>query len=600
MQSTLGACCRFVGGCGVMLAMLVPDTCVAQPAKHLAGDNIISENAAREMGRKVDTEGFRKIIAQGNVAVFHLFLQGMYYEGIHLLPAEIEDIAIANFDDPLLGKAIRSIFLRYQTRKMFELHAARIRAATDIREPSFEQIFNTHLSDIEDALAGLAPRYPSTLDRPNMVAEFLGARKHPAGVPLLIAELSNAITPPNARILQMLKQYPSTEVWKAALNALTSLHTAGRIETQNYKLLAKDLEDSIALAAGPKGTVAYWKKVERKEALNLQTQRIQPNYDYIRALNLKGLRDKKWDPNLFAVELARYLEKVEVLAQEMSVTPENFDMSLKYFSLGMALRFQLKDPEAAVRAFSKAASYRNWLGQIAVADTYQFAMNNKQGAIAAYEKALGSPDFPPKHSGTQAQWNNRWLTEEINFLRTGKRFSGGLSEVDVAGFFEAMNSHMSPFLNAEGTREALGELIDGNMAIAQSRQNWPEMSASVGKVMRAPLSARLDSLPASRLILRLSFSYISCLPDAESILRQLAKNDPSGFWSTPWLAAARAVSQSEVIKAESLKNGVAGLMPGIALGSDAPIVAAANQFMNARKAVSPASGKNTQRAEQRR
>ena len=112
--------------------------------------------------------------------------------------------------------------------------------------------------------------------------------------------------------------------------------------------------------------------------------------------------------------------------------------------------------------------------------------------------------------------------------------------------------------------------------------SWSTIESDLARVDRRDLAQKLEALPASRLTLIATIQPLTALPDADSILRYLARNDPSGYWSTCLLGTAAFIAQQgEAGKAEAARNGTALLLPGLA-GQPNALSAAATQFLRVR------------------
>ena len=567
-----------------VVCMLLSQGCLGTPlteAEKQLLQNSMSVTEAETLGSRGDAEGIKKIIALGDASLVRRFGVGMMDADITILPNDVERVVVANFDHPTLGMALRDMRSRYQTRPMFELHLARIKAAYALNEPSLYLIFNTDLSGIEAPLISISTKYPSGNGIPNAVTMFLGARRYPPAVPMLIAAIPDGYNPPSQHnpVLDRLQAYPSVEVWKTARDGIESLHRAGKIAMENYTAAAKRFDMLIANAVGTSSTIstlAAAVKAKNREAYTRKLEAIQPGYKFI-------AKFQNIDSRKFADELGRYLEKVEPLAIELADSSTLWDLARVYYALGMTLRFHLGEPAAAAGAFMKASEHGIWQGLLAAADTYQFALGDKVKAIAAYQRTL---DGPRPAMRDEADWYRLWLPGEIRFLRTGARFAGSMSETEVAGFFESAGYGDPAFSRNYGIGEIVRDLPDVQW-LGAGVKNWPDLATAVAKQDRSQLAAKLDAMPASRLVLRAALRHISLLPDADSILRQLRKHDPSGYWSTPILAAALSVTQNgDQAKTAALRNGIAAGLPGLAsasTGKAVPLAAAASTFMHERK-----------------
>ncbi len=558
-------------GAFLMFANIVMAAPLTDAEKRLLQGSITSA-AAEMMGNHGDAAGLKRIVLLGDDSLVYRFGGGMSLAGIRVMPADVEEVVAANFNHPTLGIAFRAFSAKYQTRKMFDLHHARVQIAFRANEPSLKQILNTDLAGIDAIVLELAKKYPSELGNPNVAALFLGDRKYLPAVPMLIATMPHGYS----QAADRLQAYASVEVWKSTREGVEMLHRAGKILPELYDDGAKRFD---RLIANSKEMLALEDRRERVAAYERKLKMVQPAYEYIVMLS-------KSDPRRFAEELARYLDKVEPLAVEAADSTGTVMSYLKrnYFTLGMTLRFQLGNPDAAIAPFTKAAEHGQWMGLIAVADTYQFGLGDRGKAATAYQRALDDRRMHSGSHGDQRVWYRSWLVNEIRFLKEGKVRSVSMTETAVGGFFDALSFSGSPFNQTYGFDEVMTEMPEYRW-FAVGIKRWSDLEAEVAKLDRASLLRKLDAIPASRLALRAAIKPISLLPDPESILRQLRKHDPSGIWTAPLLGAVLAVARGgDPGKAGALLNGIATTMPGLAAaGLPPPLIVAATRFMEEQK-----------------
>ena len=345
----------------------------------------VSSAAAKDYGHAASAEGLAKIIRLGDPALVRAFGHGLQQGQVSVLPPAVEALVIANFDHPTLGALLKGFQSRYQTRRLFDLHYARIATAYKTDDPSFSAIFNTDLAGIEEPLLRLAPKFPSGPRTPNAALMFLGQRKYPGAVPLLIAALEESYRPvaPNdprlySTVLQTLLAYPSVEVWRQTRAEIETLYRSGKIPAATHAAAARDLDSRLN---DPPRALATIRWQEGKAAYTRKRDALGPTPPQIRTV-------RESDPRRYAREYRRYLEQLEQLAAEYPDQAELTPLATEYFGLGLFVRFTLKHPAEAVEVYSRAARYGHPLGHIAVADTYQFDLRDNGKAADSYQRAL--------------------------------------------------------------------------------------------------------------------------------------------------------------------------------------------------------------------
>lgn len=551
---TIVAACLFAWAVALAGAAAPP---TEQPL--LAG---ISAPAARELGRAADAAGLARIIAIGDPALVQSFDIGLRGANITTMPPEIEALVVKHFDDPRVGAALRAFALRYRTRALFDLHYARIQSAYESREPSFGQILRTGQPGVDEPLLRIAPRFPTDAGQLNPAVQFLARRKYPGAVPLLVAALEASYAPParpsqyNA-VLESLLDYPSIEAWRQANAEIERLKRESRIPEESYAAARSKLDP---LMADPDAAIARMRSRETFETFVKRRDALFPNASQISPL-------EKSDLPRYVEEQARFLEKQEAIAAELGDEQVDYNVAIAYGRLGAVVRFRMRDPARAVPLLEKAAKGRDLYGQIALADTYQLELRDKANALRVYQLALRTASEVVKRYTPYARpgdamnefWK-AWLAEEVAFLRTGTPFHGRVPEKVIGGFWE---------VTWVWARVAVYDFPD-----------WAQVPES-----RADLAARLAAVPASRLALLMTLRSISTLPNADGILRELARNDPSGYWTAIALGTvAFHESRGAAGREEASRNGVAEALPGmIAAGGPNPLVAAARRYLQSRE-----------------
>ena len=544
----------------------------------------ISPQSAEAAGQANDVATLERIVASGDPKLVPYFGTGMRRANPYVMAPQVEAVVVKHFDHPTMGAALRALPGRYATRALFDLQLARARDAYRSDDPSFEQILQTEQPGIEEALLALASHWPARTGQPPGVASYLGRRKHPGVVPYLLASIEAGYTPPyNTQLynhaFDLLLAYPSEEVWRKAAAEIDRLRGEGKVRDDQYaharEKVDRLLKDPKSVLARMQAADAYAEFVRRRDA-------IFPSASQVREI-------QKRSPREYVEAQARYIEQVEKLAAQSEAEHARAEPGHMWASLGIYARFQVKDATLAVPYLQRAAKARNPIGQLVLADTYQFALKDKGAAARAYESARDSA-LPYAAPGTPMNdfWK-AWLAAEIEFLRTGKRFSGRVPESVIAGYWEATGiwmlsaMHTFPEFPVTDPRVSIARAPMPSRAIIASAtpaSGWKPTEYALGRIDRASLPQRLQAIPPSRFALLVTLREVSALPDAEAILRELARSDPSGFWTTVILGTVAYHESTPARRDEALANGVAEVLPGMAApGKPNPLADAARRHM---------------------
>ncbi len=527
--------------------------------------SLVTEQAARDFGRAADAAALDRIIRMGTPQLVRHYAAGLQISRIEVLPAEVEALVVEHFNDPRVGAELRNFEPRYRTRRLFDMHLERIRSTIRADEPSFRQILRTDQEGIDDALLQVAAKFPPSSDASDVVF-LLARRRHPDAVPLLIAALEPSYQSRNAglyqsRVTSALLAYPSVDVWRRASDEVERLNRESRITPEVYASARKHLDTTLD---DPRLALDRLRSVDARAAFEAKRRAILPNEGQIGAL-------RQADPRRYAGMQAEYLRKQDGIAAEIGDDGIAYEVGNEYFLLGMFVRFNLGDAKAAVPLLVKSALARHALGQVALADTYQLALRDGAAAQKAYATALaeasrptqGQPFWP--YAGSNNDMNHfwrEWLAAETEFARSGRPFRGRISERAIAGFFEVTMVHA-----------------------AMMRTYFPDIPGKeADSDDRVAFAASLAGVPASRFALFAGLGPISLL-GRDDIARQLARHDPSGFWTACVMGAVLYYGAGGDRRRESAqRSGVADLLPGMAAaGKPNALRAAADRFMGARQ-----------------
>ena len=580
-----------------LIALTVQGASLTDAEKQLLRSSI-SAAAATEYGENADAAGLARIIEHEDLSLVQAFDAGMSRERTTALPAEVEALVITHFDHPKLGAALRAMRPKYRSRRLFDLQYARIKAATSRDDPSFSQILNTDLAGIEKPLLQLLDKFAAKPDRPNRLVLWLGYRKDPGAIPLLLESLKKSyspVVPQNSHLappeLRLLVQYPSVEVWRKARYALEDLHRSGTMTDATFqrdvKMLDRQLKD-------PEKSLAHIRQQARLLEYNGKQYALRPTERQIR-------KQLDVDPKRYVSEYRAYLEKLEKLLAEYSDSVDDYPVGVQYFELGTLVRFKLRRPAEAAALYEKSARNGHGLGQIAAADTYQFDLREKASAAKAYQRALDSLRQPtaPKvfnpyrpDTTTLNTWLDAWLPHEVRYLNSGQGYRGSVQEPAIGGLFDTIFTYsgsirrgIAPELPTLTFRRGPG--APGFSQMSSGSRPHEQTDRALAKVDREQLAKRLDDLPASRLSLLATIEQLSVLTDAGQILRYLERHDPSGYWSDCLLrgvilAGQKSARETHVAQRLAIEQALPGLVASNP-GDPRAISVAAEQFMRARK-----------------
>lgn len=543
--------------------------------KRLLQEHISIEDAVA-YGKQASDEGLGRIIKLGDSRLVSAFDRGMQAAKITILPPSLEALVIANFDNQQVGEALRGLSSRYQTRQLFDLHYARIKTSKLSNEPSLAQILNTDQTGMEKPLLEIS-------DKPG-IALFLAARGVLEAAPRLIAGLKESCRNGDSTELRVLMSYPSAEIWRETRDEITRLSRVWKLEAPNCirapaeldKMLSNPQQaiNNIRQAALQAEQYAEW--IRQRDAFNLTAKMISPSYG----------------PMLLKSDIAEHRSALDQLEAFVAAHPHPIgedELRRSYFQLGMRVLLGGAYPVEAAEILEKSGRHGDMLAYFAAADAYQLGAHDKDKSIEAYARALESAGKPEYAKAKENLWLVAWAQNEINFLKTGKPFHGGLDEDEIAGFFSEMQ-----FIGIQV--EWILTSLPGSAGPDQYLPGWPlsytwlrmsgraEIEAALKKIDRNKIAHTLENQPMTRFVLPMLIPPLTMLPDADSILRYLDQHDPSGYWSTCLLGTVYFINQRGAAGLnDAVANGMLALLPGLlAPDKNKPLVEAANRFMRAR------------------
>jgi len=298
----------------------------------------------------------------------------------------------------------------------------------------------------------------------------------------------------------------------------------------------------------------------------------------IRAIALKFL---KTSPEKYFAEYRRYLYLKRRAVENYGDATMRNELANEYIALADMGRYRLRKPNTAILLYDQAQRLGMPLAAVAIADTFRFDLRNNAKAIEHYQRALTEARRIPSPTNQVdtafMQWISKWVTEELNYLNTGKPFSGPLYKSDIKDLGPAV--FQTFYLSeARSMRNSLPP-ID---ALTSKLAATTDAAAGLRPAQRALIERTLMKAPHSNLLLLDTFRLVVLMPSAEGMLRFLAANDPNGY-ATAFLLATIVYMNEEDAKAagESSRDALSALIPGAAQGKagrPAPVFEAGNRF----------------------
>ncbi|HLX22496.1 MAG TPA: hypothetical protein VKR38_04035 [Usitatibacter sp.] len=337
---------------------------------------------------------------------------------------------------------------------------------------------------------------------------WLSKRNDLAAVPDAIVLLGDAATYPGA--IHALVETGSLDVWKQARAAVEKAHNEGRMADPQYGYASTTLDEKIA---NP-GKFAADKAAARNES-EFQTHLNLLNRDLEEARKVKAT-----SPDGYVSAMREYLDAAAKLAASYPDTfqAKNLEVnSLTALRIDLAnfVRFRQKHPREAIEIYETARAKGSEIAGFGIADTLQYDMRDAKGALAEYRKLVKPvPTLPPGAMGNDnlvlQAWAQRWLAAQVALLESGRKFSGALKPEDMA---------IIVLLMAGPGQSDTFDLAPSMRALSPQ--------ATVAD--RADVARKLNALPTSSFALQASAVLVSVLPDADSILAYLGREDPAGF-----------------------------------------------------------------------
>ena len=199
-----------------------------------------------------------------------------------------------------------------------------------------------------------------------------------------------------------------------------------------------------------------------------------------------------------------------------------------YFKIATFTRFRLQRPDEALGLYAHASDLGSMLGRIGLADTYLGDFADRVHAIDLYRAASHAPKtMDAGWGGMNEQMDDAYRAfarHQVQFLETGKRFTGRLTPEDLADF------------NAVFT--LMGE------AMLMGDQLVPRSFVNEGPVQRLrglrghDLEAVLEPIPSSPLVMQAMMQVAPNVASVAQLNAFLSRHDPAGYWTACLFAIA--------------------------------------------------------------
>ena len=336
----------------------------------------------------------------------------------------------------------------------------------------------------------------------------------------------------------------SPDVWKQARAAVEKGRKEGRLGEGEYKVAVSQLDEKIA---NPGKVLAQ--RAADKNDREFQTHMNLLNRDLQEARKLKAS-----NPDSYVTAMREYLDAASKLAADYPDAFQAKNLEVNTLSnvridLANFVRFRQKHPREAIEIYESARAKGNELAGFAIADTLQYDMHDTKGAPAEYRKLVKPiPALPPgamqDNSLAYRAWAQRWLAAQVAYLESGKKFSGVLKDEDML---------VVAFLMGGPGQNDIFELAP--LMRVFTREAAAPNSTEVAR--------KVNALPTSAFALQASAMFVALLPDADSILAYLARQDPAGYASACYFGYLQLAEESG--QPGSLAG--MGMLPGVSLAA---------------------------------
>jgi hypothetical protein len=287
---------------------------------------------------------------------------------------------------------------------------------------------------------------------------------------------------------------------------------------------------------------------------------LQKRTEALTAGRYKIIALLKADTAAFVKAYEEYIAAEEALVREygdlQSATGLKQKVGSEYLAIGDVVRFRLKQTGRALELYRAAERYGGF-GTFAIADLQQFDLGDKAAALSTLRRLVDPPGAPVSDNDTEAfiqRFSRAWLAHQIAYLSDGRKFSGTLDMQDCSGGAIIMAYGMG---NNEFNELGLAQFMPLYQYAEQGKAPHDDS---------VRLAAAFADLPSSNLVLMRTAMFVGIFPDAPSILRYLARNDPAGYSSACFFAVLTRTTNPAVIEAAkefNRANHVASTQPDL-------------------------------------
>jgi hypothetical protein len=391
--------------------------------------------------------------------------------------------------------------------------------------------------------AALRNALPAVMDEKTTVFYFqlIGQYQATSEIPVLIAAMRD--NPPASwsgrEARSALASFDSEDVQRRIVEELDRLLAAGKIDEPSNRGIKLRYAELKRLSA-----FYHSGSLERGRTARL----YERDKEEVGRYRLSAEQSREARPEQFVREYDDYLGRVAGLAEKYtgSVYADGLraEVASGYKMLADFTRFTLRRPSDALAYQSKslqaspASPERDVLADLSAADLFQFDLADRAKALEAYRRAA---DKLRAAKADPNSWLSRAVSHEIEYLESGKVFSGSLRAEDLGEFFGVV------FMAAAG---AFGE-PDRGLASLSRRESMTEEQ-------RREIEQRLGRLAPSHFTLVSSAPLLSLFSSEQAVLRFMRKHDPGGYWSASLALLALHPEMASERGAEVLSPGVKG------------------------------------------
>lgn len=222
---------------------------------------------------------------------------------------------------------------------------------------------------------------------------------------------------------------------------------------------------------------------------------------------------KRTDPEGYITAMLAYSEALHVLNR----APSEMESWNALFRVADYVRMARRDPDRALRIYRMASSRKGFSGVLLndmVGDIEEFDRHDAARALEAYARLRGavaeSAPLTDSRYRLVTKWRLRALDHEIRFLRTGEVFRSRVSREEAAGF--------AAYLFFFGGSAVANGYIDVELNPYSLPQD------------RALMQRRLMTVPGSHNSFLKLYTLAAHMPERETLLAWLDRNDPGGYW----------------------------------------------------------------------